>query len=305
MPPTAGSERPLCVYLTYKTTKSPSSKPVATPLTWTVFQGSSRVTNSAAAEGGIDVRHVGVGERKVAIVRPPGIGPHRPLRRFVGEVEALSAGDVDMPATRSQLHESEPQAGENRRRTRAYGCPPARRALALTDVTEPRLLELGALHGELSRRLLRTSPTARVTVSDIGEDFVAAMQDSDLARHPRADIRRIDATRIDADDDTWDVAIFAFALHHLPPTLVVDLLRETTRVAHVLLVVDPVRSPLLYAALPPFVIPSQPPALHDGMISARRAYSRSALQAIGDAAGVNVRTKFMFPAFMTVEARRR
>lgn len=178
------------------------------------------------------------------------------------------------------------------------------RALALTDAAEPRFVELGAGHGELSRRLLRASPTARVTVSDLGEDFVAAMEGSDLAHHPRADIRRIDATSIDADDNTWDVAIFAFALHHLPPTLVVDLLRETTRVARVLLVVDPVRNPLLYAVLPPFVIPSQPPVLHDGIISARRAYSRSALQAIGDAAGVNVRTTFMPPAFTVLVARR-
>ena len=74
----------------------------------------------------------------------------------------------------------------------------ARLVLAeVADVADPRILELGAGHGALSRRLLDEHPTARVTVSDVNPDSVAAIAASDLGENPRADVRVLDATAID------------------------------------------------------------------------------------------------------------
>ncbi|MFZ2241993.1 MAG: class I SAM-dependent methyltransferase, partial [Gordonia amarae] len=86
-------------------------------------------------------------------------------------------------------------------------------------VADPRILELGAGHGELSRRLLEEHPTARVTVSDINPDSVASMAVSDLGGNPRAEVRAVDATAIDAPDGAFDLAVFALSFHHLPPPL--------------------------------------------------------------------------------------
>src|SRR4051812_8568840 len=44
----------------------------------------------------------------------------------------------------------------------------------VADVVDPTILELGAGHGALSRKVLDQHPTAQVTVSDINDESVAA-----------------------------------------------------------------------------------------------------------------------------------
>jgi hypothetical protein len=59
----------------------------------------------------------------------------------------------------------------------------ARMALGeVADVASPKILELGAGLGGLSRKLLETHPTAQVTITDIDPTFVAAVAD-DLGSH--------------------------------------------------------------------------------------------------------------------------
>jgi phospholipid N-methyltransferase len=160
----------------------------------------------------------------------------------------------------------------------------------IADIPDPTILELGAGHGALSRIVLEQHPTAHVTVSDINPASVAAMAASDLGEHPRATVRAVDATAIDAADGSFDLAVFALSFHHLNPTRAAQVLTEGTRVAGELLVIDLPRMPSLLhiarlAALAPLV---WWPFAHDGLISSLRSYSPSALKALAAHAGLDV-----------------
>ncbi len=160
----------------------------------------------------------------------------------------------------------------------------------VAEVPDPRILELGAGHGALSRMVLEQHPTAQVTVSDVNPESVAAIAASDLGRHPRVTVRTIDAAAIDAADGSFDLAVFALSFHHLPPTQAAQVLAEGTRVARELLVIDLPRMPSLLhiaklAVLAPLV---WWPFAHDGLISSLRSYSPSALRALGAHADLDV-----------------
>lgn len=160
----------------------------------------------------------------------------------------------------------------------------------VADIVDPKILELGAGHGALSRTVLEQHPTAHVTVTDVNVESVVAMAASDLGDHPRASVGLVDATAIDAPDDTYDLAVFALSFHHLAPTQAAQVLAEGTRVAGRMLVIDLPRMPSLLhiaklAAMAPLV---WWPFAHDGIISSLRSYSPSALRALGDHAGVDV-----------------
>lgn len=161
----------------------------------------------------------------------------------------------------------------------------------VAGVPDPRILELGAGHGALSRVLLDEHPTARVTVSDVNPDSVASMAASDLGVNPRAVLRCIDAADIDAADSAFDVAVFALSFHHLPPPAAARVIAEATRVADRLIVVDLARPPsLLHLVKLATMVPLAPvwPFAHDGLISSLRAYSPSALRQLAVNAGAEV-----------------
>ncbi|MCF6387639.1 class I SAM-dependent methyltransferase [Mycobacterium sp. MBM] len=161
----------------------------------------------------------------------------------------------------------------------------------VADVPDPKILELGAGHGALSTLILQAHPTAHVTVTDIEPDSVAAMAAGALGSHPRAVVRQMDATAIDAPDGRYALAVFALSFHHLPPATAAAVLAEGTRVADKLLIIDLPRPPAplhllrlaTMAPLAPFV-----PFVHDGLISSLRSYSPSALRALADHAGVDI-----------------
>lgn len=161
----------------------------------------------------------------------------------------------------------------------------------IADVPDPKVLELGAGHGGLSRRILDAHPTAEVTVTDLDETSVAQIAASELGREPRARVRVMDATAIDAPDRSYALAVFALSLHHLTPPQAAKAIAEGTRVADKLLIVDLPRPPVplhvmrLLTMLPfaPFV-----PFLHDGVISSLRTYSPAALRALAAHAGPDI-----------------
>jgi ubiquinone/menaquinone biosynthesis C-methylase UbiE len=94
----------------------------------------------------------------------------------------------------------------------------ARIARALVaDIPNPRILELGAGHGKLSAKLLELHPTANVTISDLDPTSVAKISSGELGTDPRVRTQVVDATAIDAEDDSYDLVVFAQAFHHLPP----------------------------------------------------------------------------------------
>ncbi len=161
----------------------------------------------------------------------------------------------------------------------------------VAGVADPAILELGAGHGAVSRRILREHPTARVTASDIDADAVARMAAGELGNDPRATVRTLDATEIEADDDTFDVAVFALSFHHLPPEKAARVLTEATRVAPTFVIIDLARPPApLHLIRLATMAPLAPlwPFAHDGLISSLRAYSPSALRELAAHAGVEM-----------------
>lgn len=193
--------------------------------------------------------------------------------------EYLDRDDVDDAVKRSVIRALE-WTGEVFGNTEKF----ARIALdEVADVPDPKILELGSGHGGLSRKLLDWHPTAELTVTDIEAASVAAIAAGELGEHPRATVRELDATAIDVGDRHFDLAVFAFSFHHLPPSLASRVFAEGTRVADKLLIIDLPRPPsplhLLRLAV---MLPFAPviPFVHDGLISSLRTYSPSALRAL-------------------------
>jgi ubiquinone/menaquinone biosynthesis C-methylase UbiE len=172
----------------------------------------------------------------------------------------------------------------------------AERALTLVaDIPDPKILELGAGHGGLSRKLLEMHPRAQITVTDIDPISVSNIASGDLGSHPRAVVRHMDATDIDAPDRFYDLALFALSFHHLPPGPAARVLAEGTRAANKLLLIDLSRPPALLhlirlAAIFPFALVL--PYAHDGLISSLRAYSPSGFQALAAHADPTIAVEF-------------
>lgn len=165
----------------------------------------------------------------------------------------------------------------------------------VADVGTPKILELGAGLGGLSHKLLDMHATAEVTVTDIDPSFVAAAAAGEIGSHPRATVRKMDATEIDSPGGYYDLAVFALSLHHLPPEAAARVFAAGTRAARKLLIVDLPRPPLplhiaLLAVTLPFVGIS--PLQHDGFISSLRAYSPSALRSLAHHADPTITLEF-------------
>ena len=154
----------------------------------------------------------------------------------------------------------------------------------VADVPDPKILELGAGHGGLSRKLLEWHPTAELTVTDVEPASVQG----DRRRRPRQTIRarrcaRWTRPRSTPTDRHFDLAVFALSFHHLPPSLASKVFAEGTRVATKLLIIDLPRPPSpLHILRLATMLPFAPwiPFVHDGVISSLRTYSPSALRAL-------------------------
>jgi len=174
----------------------------------------------------------------------------------------------------------------------------------LGDIAEPKIIELGAGHGDLSAHILALHPGAKVTVTDIDPTSVTKMSSGPLGRHPRATTQVMDATNIDAAEDSYDLVVFAAAFHHLPPATAARAVAEATRVGKQFVVIDLMRLPaavmllLLAIGLPIMglvaaLFPKRRPVMHDGLISLLRMYSKSAYIALGRAAGQRISVQFI------------
>lgn len=223
-----------------------------------------------------------------------------------GRQEYLDRDDVDEDVKRSVIRALE-WTGERFGNTENF----ARIALEeVADVADPKILELGAGHGGLSRKLLDWHPTAELTVTDVEPASVAKMAASDLGDNPRATVREMDATAIDAPDGHFDLAVFALSFHHLPPSAASRVFDEGTRAADKLVIIDLPRPPAplhllrLAAMLPfaPFI-----PFVHDGVISSLRTYSPSALRTLAEhadpAISVELRGGLMNPQVVVATRR--
>jgi SAM-dependent methyltransferase len=196
------------------------------------------------------------------------------------EVKQTVISALDRMGTRRALHEKF-----------------ARTALeVVADIANPRILELGAGHGRLSAQILALHSTATVTISDLDPTSVANIAAGELGAHARLRTQVIDATAIDAADDSYDLVVFAQAFHHLPPDTACRAIAEATRVAKRFLVIDLKRLPAPALILPAVMmapLAGLHPVIHDGRISILRAYSRSAFVALGTTADPQLRIDFL------------
>jgi hypothetical protein len=202
-------------------------------------------------------------------------------------LEYLDRDDVDDAKKRSVIRALE-WTGDFFGQTEKF----ARIALdEVAEVPDPKILELGAGHGALSRKLLEWHPTAELTVTDIEVPSVQAMSAGELGDDPRAIVKEMDATAIDVADRHFDLAVFALAFHHLRPSLASQVIAEGTRVADKLLIIDLPRPPWpLHLARLATMLPLAPwiPMVHDGVISSLRTYSPSALRALAEHADPSI-----------------
>jgi SAM-dependent methyltransferase len=250
-----------------------------------------------------------MGSKTVDIDRMPRGGPDAScMDRLLqtDRLEYLDREDVDDGVKRSVIRALE-WTGEFFGNTEKF----ARIVLdEVADVPDPKILELGSGHGGLSRKLLEWHPTAELTTTDVEPASVAAIAAGDLGTHPRATVRAMDATAIDAPDGHFDLAVFAFSFHHLPPPLASRVFAEGTRVADKLVIIDLPRPPSpLHMLRLAVMLPLAPvvPFVHDGLISSLRTYSPSALRALAahadPAIDVRLRGGLMSPQVVVASSR--
>ncbi len=136
----------------------------------------------------------------------------------------------------------------------------------------------------------------RVTAVDHGPEILA-----DAARrigdHPDVELMEADARRLPLADGSVDIAHASLLLHHLDPPEAVATLRELRRVARLGVVVNDLRrSVLAYAmtAASVLTLARGRYTRHDGLASARRAYTLGELDELLASAGL--RATYRSPA---------
>jgi SAM-dependent methyltransferase len=166
------------------------------------------------------------------------------------------------------------------------------------------VLDVGTGGGDLPRRLLRVLPRARVIATDARREVL------DLARawcpdDVRLQVRRADVRSLPFADGSVDVVHCSLLLHHLDPADARVALREMRRVARRGVVVNDLRrGPLALAvtAVTVLGLARGRYTRHDGVLSARRAYTLAELDALAADAGLQVawRSPAFLPRVVTV-----
>ena len=166
----------------------------------------------------------------------------------------------------------------------------------------PSVLDVGAGSGDFARRLTRAH-AVRVVVSDVRSDVLA------LARRRTRWVEALEFVEADARnlpfaDGSLSVAHSSLLMHHLDPPDAVRALREMRRVASRGVVINDLRRSrlaLAMTALPVVALSRSPVTRHDGILSARRAYTLAELDDLAADAGLNpvARTVSWWPRVTT------
>ena len=164
------------------------------------------------------------------------------------------------------------------------------------------VLDVGTGAGDFAHRLRRATPVP-IVLADISHDVlevarrnVEGMDDVTLLL---ADVRELPLP-----DGSAAVAHSSLVLHHLDPPGVVAALREMARVAVAGIVVNDLRRSRLALAMtaaPILALARSPVTRHDGILSARRAYTLDELDDLAAQAGLRpvVRTASWWPRVTT------
>lgn len=166
----------------------------------------------------------------------------------------------------------------------------------------PTVLDVGAGSGDFGRALL-SRRRVRVLLADSRADVL------DIARRATGgrgglEFVRADARELPLADGSVSVAHASLLLHHLDPPDARRALREMRRVAARGVVVNDLRRSrlaLAMTALPILALSRSPITRHDGILSARRAYTLPELDDLAADAGLRpvARTPSWWPRVTT------
>lgn len=153
--------------------------------------------------------------------------------------------------------------------------------------TDASVLDIGTGAGDFARQLVRRR-AARVIAADVNPAVLA------IARRYLADTKDVmilqaDVLSLPLGDAEVDVAHASLLIHHLDPPAVVRALREMRRVARLGVVVNDLRrGPIAFAVTATTVLALTRGAYtrHDGVLSARRAYTLRELDQLAAEAGL-------------------
>jgi SAM-dependent methyltransferase len=167
---------------------------------------------------------------------------------------------------------------------------------------ERRVLDVGSGSGDFARALRRRS-AARIVLAD-SSPAVRVIAARTVARTDDVEIFDADARHLPLDDGSVDVAHASLLLHHLDPPDAVAALREMRRVARAGVVVNDLRRgrlAFLMIAAPVLALTRSRYTRHDGILSARRAYTLPELDALAADAGLRpvARTPAWWPRVTT------
>jgi SAM-dependent methyltransferase len=157
----------------------------------------------------------------------------------------------------------------------------------IADLSDPIVLDVGTGSGDFVVRLCGRRPV-RVIASDLRAE-VLAIAARNLADINHVSVLQADARALPLADGEVDVVHASLLLHHLDPREAVAALREMRRVARRGVVINDLRRgpvPFALTALAVMVLSRGSWTHHDGILSARRAYTLDELDALAGEAGL-------------------
>jgi SAM-dependent methyltransferase len=235
-------------------------------------------------------------------VRAPHLKPRLVARRS-HEHELLDGASLDPEELRANLREL---AMLNRLPGGTATSIEAIETLA-DGIRDLRILDLGTGGGEMPIAFARHGRRGRahwkVTAVD-NHPSVMGLAERRLAHDPDVTPLLADCRFLPLEDGSVDIAHASLLLHHLEPQDAVAMLAEMCRVARIGVVINDLRRGPLAYAMTGFLVLGLARARytrHDGLASARRAYSLHELDELLHAAGLSTvwRSPSLMPRVVT------
>lgn len=158
----------------------------------------------------------------------------------------------------------------------------------LGDQTEATVLDVGTGSGDFVRRLRRRRHV-EVIAADVRSE-VLEIAARNLAGISSVSLIKADARSLPLGDHEVDVAHASLLLHHLDPDDAIAAFAEMRRVARLGVVINDLRRgllPFVMTAAPVLALSRGAYTRHDGVLSARRAYTLSELDTLARRAGLS------------------
>ena len=173
----------------------------------------------------------------------------------------------------------------------------------LGDQADPTVLDAGTGSGDFVRRL-RSRRQVTVIASDLRSD-VLEIAARNLANTSNVRFLQADVRALPLKNREVDVVHASLLLHHLDPQDAVIALKEMRRVARLGVVINDLRRGLFAFTATSLAVLSLSRGAwtrHDGIVSARRAYTLKELDALAEEAGLSLawRTPALWPRVTSV-----